>query len=64
VTRHLSPIDRRPFQSKAKLEQQESLVARYGAIAIPELAAAIKPIGEVSSPIGTASVAGDIAAAA
>jgi hypothetical protein len=46
VTRHLSPIDRRPFQSKAKLEQQESLVARYGAIAIPELAAAIKPAAE------------------
>jgi hypothetical protein len=50
VTRHLSPIDRRPFQSKAKLEQQESLVARYGAIAIPELAAAIKPTAEQAAP--------------
>ncbi len=27
VTRHLSPIDHRPFQPRAKLEKQEALVA-------------------------------------
>ena len=42
MIRHFSPIDHRPFQPKAKLEKQEALVARYGAIAIPELAAAIQ----------------------
>ncbi|HVZ13614.1 MAG TPA: hypothetical protein VG894_04060 [Bauldia sp.] len=63
MTRHFSPIDRRPFQSKAKLEQQESLVARYGAIAIPELAAAIKPAIEPCAPAAEAPRS-DVAAAA
>jgi hypothetical protein len=64
VTRHLSPIDRRPFQSKAELEQQDSLVARYGAIAIPELAAAIKPLAEQAAPVAPHDGADGIAAAA
>jgi len=50
VTRHHSPVDRRPFQSKAKLEKQEALVARYGAIAIPELAAAIGVATDEGAP--------------
>jgi hypothetical protein len=41
VTRHSSPIDHRPFQAKAKLENQQALVARYGAIGIPEVADAL-----------------------
>jgi hypothetical protein len=41
VTRHLQPIDFRPFLPKAKLEKQQSLVAQYGAIAIPEVAEAL-----------------------
>ena len=41
MTRHSSPIDHRPFQPRAKLENQQALVARYGAIAIPEVADAL-----------------------
>jgi hypothetical protein len=41
VSRHAAPIDHRPFQSKAKLENQQELVARYGAIGIPEVADAL-----------------------
>ena len=41
MTRHFSPIDRRPFQPRAKLENQQALVSRYGAIAIPEVADAL-----------------------
>jgi hypothetical protein len=41
VSRHAAPIDHRPFQPKAKLENQQELVARYGAIAIPEVADAL-----------------------
>jgi hypothetical protein len=41
VSRHAAPIDHRPFQPKAKLENQQELVARYGAIAIPDVAEAL-----------------------
>jgi hypothetical protein len=41
VTRHAQPIDHRPFQPKAQLANQQQLVARYGAIAIPEVADAL-----------------------
>ncbi len=41
VTRHSSPIDYRPFQPKAKLENQQALVSRYGEIAIAEVADAL-----------------------
>ncbi len=41
MNRHSSPIDNRPFQAKAKLENQQSLVAQYGAVAIPEVAEAL-----------------------
>lgn len=41
VTRHSQPIDHRPFQPKAQLANQQELVARYGAIAIPEVADAL-----------------------
>ncbi len=50
VTRHSSPIDHRPFQPKAKLENQQALVSRYGAIAIAEVAEALfhlKPVATV-----------------
>lgn len=41
MTRHAQPIDQRPFQPKAQLANQQELVARYGAIAIPEVADAL-----------------------
>ncbi len=41
MSRHAAPIDHRPFQPKAKLENQQELVARYGSIAIPEVAEAL-----------------------
>lgn len=41
MSRHSSPIDHRPFQPKAKLESQQALVARYGEVAIPEVAEAL-----------------------
>jgi hypothetical protein len=41
VSRHASPIDHRPFQAKAKLENQQSLVSLYGEVAIPEVAEAL-----------------------
>ncbi len=41
LTRHSSPIDQRPFQARAKLENQQSLVSQYGEVAIPEVAEAL-----------------------
>lgn len=41
MSRHSSPIDHRPFQTKAKLEKHQSLLARYGEVAIPEVAEAL-----------------------
>ena len=41
MSRHSSPIDQRPFQPRAKLEKQSSLVAQYGEVAIPEVAEAL-----------------------
>ena len=41
MTRHQTPIDTRPFQAKAVLEQQQMLVALYGRIGIDEVAAAL-----------------------
>jgi hypothetical protein len=37
-----SPVDQRPFQSKADREREVSLEAKYLNVAIPELAAALK----------------------
>jgi hypothetical protein len=36
-----SPIDRRPFQSKAEREREQSLEQKYLTVAIPELVAAL-----------------------
>ena len=41
MSRHSSPIDHRPFQTKAKLEKHQSLLAQYGEVAIPEVAEAL-----------------------
>ncbi len=41
MSRHSSPIDQRPFQSKSKLESQTSLVSRYGEVAAPDVAEAL-----------------------
>ncbi|HVY20398.1 MAG TPA: hypothetical protein VHA70_10010 [Bauldia sp.] len=41
MSRHAAPIDHRPFQPKAKLENQQELVARYGAIAIADVTDAL-----------------------
>lgn len=44
VTRHKTPIDNRPFQARAVLEQQQMLEALYGRIAIDEVAAALQHV--------------------
>ena len=44
VTRHLSPIDFRPFQARATLDRQEALEAQYGQIGIDEVVAALRHI--------------------
>lgn len=44
MTRHQTPIDTRPFQAKAVLEQQQMLEALYGRIAIDEVAAALQHV--------------------
>jgi len=41
VIRTKHPADLRPFQSKAKLQSQEALEARYGRIAIQDVAEAL-----------------------
>ena len=41
MTRHTAPIDARPFQARAERQNQEALEARYGRIAIDEVAAAL-----------------------
>ena len=41
MIRTKSPADFRPFQPKAKLQSQEALEARYGKIAIQEVADAL-----------------------
>ena len=41
VSRHSSPIDERPFQSRSKLESQTSLVSQYGDVAIQDVAEAL-----------------------
>jgi hypothetical protein len=49
VIRTKSPADSRPFLSKAKLQNQEALEARYGRIAIQDVADALhhmRPTGE------------------
>ena len=54
MIRHYSPIDHRPFQPRAKLENQQALVARYGEIAIPEVAAAIHHLKAGKQPVAVA----------
>lgn len=44
MTRHTRPIDNRPFQAKAVLEQQQMLEAQYRRVAIDEVAAALHHI--------------------
>lgn len=44
MTRHTTPIDNRPFQARAVLEQQQMLEAQYGRVAIDEVAAALHHI--------------------
>jgi hypothetical protein len=46
VTKHEKKIDRRPFQSKADCEREDSLKARYGKLAIPEVVAALQQGGD------------------
>ncbi len=49
MTRTKSPVDSRPFLSKAKLQNQEALEARYGRIAIQDVADALhhmRPAGD------------------
>ena len=60
MSRHSSPIDHRPFQTKAKLENQQALVAQYGAVAIPEVAEALhhlKARPDDARPVGLRSAA-------
>jgi hypothetical protein len=44
VTRHASPADRRPFKTKAELQNQEALEDRYGAVAIQDIVDALRHI--------------------
>ena len=44
MIRHQSPIDTRPFQTRAALEHQESLEAQYGKIAIDDVVAVLRQI--------------------
>ena len=37
-----NPIDRRPFQSKAEREREQSLEHHYRSVAIPEVAAVLR----------------------
>jgi hypothetical protein len=56
VSRHSSPIDERPFQPKAKLEHESSLLAQYGKVAIQDVAEALhhlKPQDEQPQPAKT-----------
>ena len=49
MIRTKSPADNRPFQPKAKLQNQEALEARYGRIAIQDVADALlhlRPAGD------------------
>lgn len=57
VTRHHSPIDHRPFQPKAKLENQQALVSRYREIAIAEVADALLHLKSEERPVITAKAA-------
>ena len=41
MTQAKSPIDRRPFRSKAEREREEALEAQYRSVAIPEVVAAL-----------------------
>lgn len=43
VAIHKSPIDRRPFRSRAERECEEALENRYRSVAIPEVVAALAP---------------------
>ena len=49
MIRSKNPADLRPFQSKAKLQSQEALEARYGQIAIQDVTEALhhlRPLAE------------------
>jgi hypothetical protein len=49
VTRSKSPIDRRPFRSKAEREREEALEAQYRNVAIPEVVAALGQVRQDSA---------------
>lgn len=42
VSTQKSPIDVRPFRSKAEREREQSLESQYRSVAIPELAAVLR----------------------
>ena len=52
VTKHQSPIDKRPFQARQTLDRQVSLEDQYRRIAIDELAAALE---QMRGPAATES---------
>lgn len=42
VTKHQTPIDQRPFRSKADQEREMALQTKYQRLAIPEVVAALQ----------------------
>ncbi len=50
VTQAKSPIDRRPFRSKAEREREEALEAQYRSVAIPEVVAALGQVKQDEAP--------------
>lgn len=57
VNRHTSPIDHRPFQPRAKLENQQALVDLYRAIGIQDVAEALHHLRPVKADRASAAAA-------
>lgn len=57
MTRHMTPIDARPFQARAERLNQEQLEDRYGRVAIDEVAAALHHIKAAAESLRRTPVA-------
>lgn len=57
MIRHTSPIDTRPFQPRAKLENQQALVALYRAIGIKDVTEALHHLRPAKADRPSASAA-------
>ena len=50
MKRHQHPVDLRPFRSKAERDREQTLVAHYRSLAIPDVVAAIQQVAETPPP--------------